>query len=120
MRHVTKKNAADGFYDAGKTLDIELSVTNPRYRTFTLTGLVAGVAVGALVRGAAAHPYAIDASRSSATIEVGKSGAFSFAAGHMHEVLASAITGTIAGRRLRQRHREHQLHDCGALMILIQ
>jgi polyisoprenoid-binding protein YceI len=61
-----------------------------------LTMLVAGVAVGAVVRGAAARPYTIDARRSSATIEVGKSGAFSFAAGHTHEVLAPAMTGTIA------------------------
>jgi polyisoprenoid-binding protein YceI len=61
-----------------------------------LTVLVVGVAVGAIVRGAAARPYTIDAHRSSATIEVGKSGVFSFAAGHTHEVLASAMTGTIA------------------------
>jgi polyisoprenoid-binding protein YceI len=61
-----------------------------------LTMLVVGVAVGAIVRGAAARPYTIDATRSSATIEVGKSGAFSFAAGHTHEVLAPKMTGTIA------------------------
>jgi polyisoprenoid-binding protein YceI len=54
------------------------------------------VAVGAIVRGAAARPYTIDASQSNATIEVGKSGAFSFAAGHTHEVLAPKMTGTIA------------------------
>jgi polyisoprenoid-binding protein YceI len=36
-----------------------------------------------------------DASRSTATIEVGKSGMFSFAAGHTHEVVASGISGTI-------------------------
>jgi polyisoprenoid-binding protein YceI len=61
-----------------------------------LTVLVVGVAVAAAAaRGAATRPYTIDASRSSATIEVGKSGAFSFAAGHTHEVLAPAMTGTI-------------------------
>jgi hypothetical protein len=36
-----------------------------------------------------------DSGRSSATIEVGKSGAFSFVAGHSHEVVAPAIAGTI-------------------------
>jgi len=61
-----------------------------------LTVLVVGIAVGAIVRGAAARSYTIDASRSSATIEVGKSGVFSFAAGHTHEVLAPAMKGTIA------------------------
>jgi polyisoprenoid-binding protein YceI len=54
------------------------------------------VAVAVIVRGAAARPYTIDASQSNATIEVGKSGAFSFAAGHTHEVLAPKMTGTIA------------------------
>jgi polyisoprenoid-binding protein YceI len=62
-----------------------------------LTVLFVGVAVAAaIVRGAASRSYAIDASRSSATIEVGKSGALSFAAGHTHEVLAPTMTGTIA------------------------
>jgi polyisoprenoid-binding protein YceI len=61
-----------------------------------LTVLLVGVAVAVIVRGAAARSYTVDASRSSATIEVGKSGVFSFAAGHTHEVLAPAMTGTIA------------------------
>ncbi|HEY1912580.1 MAG TPA: YceI family protein [Vicinamibacterales bacterium] len=62
-----------------------------------LTALAVGVIVtAAIVRGAAARPYTIDAGRSSATIEVGKSGAFSFAAGHTHEVVASKLAGTIA------------------------
>lgn len=61
-----------------------------------LTVLVVGVAVAAIVRGAGARSYTIDARRSSATIEVGKSGVLSFAAGHTHEVLAPAMTGTIA------------------------
>ncbi len=61
-----------------------------------LTVLVVGAAVVAMVHGAAARSYTIDATRSSATIEVGKSGVFSFAAGHTHEVLAPAMTGTIA------------------------
>lgn len=73
-------------------------MTNARYITLRIAvvTLVVCVTVGAIVRGAAAHPYTIDASRSSATIEVGKSGALSFAAGHTHEVLARAMTGTIA------------------------
>ena len=53
------------------------------------------VAIVAIVRGAASRSYTIDASQSSATIEVGKSGAFSFAAGHTHEVIAPTIAGTI-------------------------
>jgi polyisoprenoid-binding protein YceI len=58
--------------------------------------ITAAAAVAAVVHGAAARPYTIDASRSSATIEVGKSGVFSFAAGHTHEVLAPVTNGTIA------------------------
>ena len=66
-----------------------------RWRS-ALTALVAGVAVAALgVRGAGPRSYTIDPARSSATIEVGKSGAFSFMAGHSHEVVAPAIAGTI-------------------------
>jgi polyisoprenoid-binding protein YceI len=60
-----------------------------------LTVLVVGVAVAAIIGGAAGHSYTIDAGRSKATIEVGKAGAFSFAAGHTHEVVAPKITGTI-------------------------
>jgi len=57
--------------------------------------VVSGIAVVAIVHGAA-RSYTIDSSRSSATIEVGKAGVFSFAAGHTHEVVAPSITGTIA------------------------
>jgi len=57
--------------------------------------VVSGIAVSAIVHGAA-RSYTIDSSRSSATIEVGKAGVFSFAAGHTHEVVAPSITGTIA------------------------
>jgi polyisoprenoid-binding protein YceI len=53
------------------------------------------MAIAALVQGAPPRSYSIDASRSTATIEVGKSGMFSFAAGHTHEVVASGISGTI-------------------------
>jgi polyisoprenoid-binding protein YceI len=64
-------------------------------RGAALTVLVFGVAVAVIARGAAARSYTIDPTRSSATIEVGKAGIFSFAAGHTHEVLAPAMTGTI-------------------------
>ena len=54
-----------------------------------------GVAAAAIVRGGLEHAYSIDSSQSSATIEVGKSGVLSFAAGHTHEVVASRIAGTM-------------------------
>jgi polyisoprenoid-binding protein YceI len=60
-----------------------------------LTVVLCGVAAAAIVSGAAGHTYTIDPSRSRATIEVGKSGALSFAAGHKHEVVASGIAGAI-------------------------
>jgi polyisoprenoid-binding protein YceI len=60
-----------------------------------LTCVACGFAIVATVRGAASRSYTIDSSQSSATIEVGKAGAFSFAAGHTHEVVAPAIAGTI-------------------------
>ena len=65
-----------------------------QYRA-ALTVVLCGVAAAAIVRGAAEQTYTIDASRSRATIEVGKSGALSFAAGHTHEVVASGIAGAI-------------------------
>ena len=60
-----------------------------------MTCVVCGFAIVATVRGAASRSYTIDSSRSSATIEVGKAGAFSFAAGHTHEVIVPSIAGTI-------------------------
>jgi polyisoprenoid-binding protein YceI len=65
-----------------------------RYRSM-LTVLFCGMATAAIVRGAPARSYAIDPGRSRATIEVGKSGVLSFAAGHRHEVVASGISGAI-------------------------
>jgi polyisoprenoid-binding protein YceI len=61
----------------------------------TLAVVAWGVSVVAIVHSAGARSYTIDDRRSSATIEVGKSGALSFAAGHAHEVLAPSMTGTI-------------------------
>ena len=54
-----------------------------------------GVTAAAIVRGAPEHAYSIDSSQSRVTIEVGKSGVLSFAAGHTHEVVASRIAGTM-------------------------
>jgi polyisoprenoid-binding protein YceI len=59
-------------------------------------GLLAlGLAVaGALtVRAAGPRTFDIDASRSRALIEVGKRGAFSFFAGHTHEVESHSVSG---------------------------
>jgi polyisoprenoid-binding protein YceI len=60
-----------------------------------LTCVVYGFAIVATVRGAPSRSYTIDSSQSSATIQVGKAGAFSFAAGHTHEVIVPTIAGTI-------------------------
>jgi polyisoprenoid-binding protein YceI len=51
------------------------------------------MAVAAIAAGGRA--YTVDRARSSATIEVGKAGAFSFAAGHTHEVVAPNVTGAL-------------------------
>ena len=42
-----------------------------------------------------AAPFEIDSIRSRAVIQVGKSGPFSFVAGHTHEVVGSKLTGVI-------------------------
>jgi polyisoprenoid-binding protein YceI len=60
-----------------------------------LTCAVYGFAIVATVLGAPSRSYTIDSSQSSATIQVGKAGAFSFAAGHTHEVIVPTIAGTI-------------------------
>jgi polyisoprenoid-binding protein YceI len=66
-----------------------------KHHRAALTVILCGMAAAAIVRGASEQTYTIDASRSRAMIEVGKSGALSFAAGHTHEVVASEITGAI-------------------------
>jgi len=68
-----------------------MSVFIPR-RIFASVLLILGVAI-AIGRGAGAQTYTIDQARSRATVAVGKSGIFSFAAGHTHEVIAPSITG---------------------------
>jgi len=65
-----------------------------KHHRAALTVVLCGVAAATIVRGAPEQTYTIDASRSRATIEVGKSGALSFAAGHTHEVV-SGIAGAI-------------------------
>jgi len=63
-------------------------------RRVALAIVACGLATAA-ARGAGARSYTIDPARSHATIDVGKSGALSFAAGHTHEVAASGIAGTM-------------------------
>ncbi len=66
-----------------------------KHHRAALTVVLCGVAGAAIVRGAPEQTYTIDVGRSRATIEVGKSGVLSFAAGHKHEVVASGIAGAI-------------------------
>jgi polyisoprenoid-binding protein YceI len=83
-----------------------------------LTVVLCGVAAAAIARGAPARSYTIDSSRSRATIEVGKSGALSFAAGHRHEVVASGIAGTItADVEDPARSTGHVTIDASALRV---
>jgi polyisoprenoid-binding protein YceI len=65
------------------------------HRRWALTIVLYGIAAVAIAHGVPERSYAIDSSRSSASIEVGKAGVLSFAAGHTHEVIASGITGTL-------------------------
>jgi polyisoprenoid-binding protein YceI len=59
-------------------------------------GIVVAQAVSTPARPlAAAAPFEVDSARSRAVIAVGKSGPFSFMAGHTHEVVASKLTGVI-------------------------
>ena len=59
-----------------------------------LTCLIGAIVMAVFLRGAGARSFTIDAAQSRATVEVGKSGVFSFA-GHTHEVEARAVTGTV-------------------------
>lgn len=64
-------------------------------RVTTAVFAVAVVATGAQCRAAgAAQSYRIDSAASQVTIAVGKSGAFSFIAGHTHEVTGPVESGT--------------------------
>jgi len=61
---------------------------------FLLLLLAAGAA--SLASGAGARSFRVDPKASKATIEVGKSGAFSFAAGHSHEVAGPVSAGDVS------------------------
>jgi len=61
---------------------------------FLLLLLAAGAA--SLASGAGARSFRVDPKASKATIEVGKSGAFSFAAGHTHEVAGPVSAGDVS------------------------
>jgi polyisoprenoid-binding protein YceI len=61
-----------------------------------LSGIVSmHAAHGASPRAPGATPFEVDSTRSRAVIQVGKSGPFSFLAGHTHEVVGSTLTGVI-------------------------
>jgi polyisoprenoid-binding protein YceI len=60
-----------------------------------LTAVVALIAAGSVAPGAAARTYRVDPTNSRATIHVGKAGAFSFIAGHTHEVSAPIQSGMV-------------------------
>ena len=53
-----------------------------------LAALTIALAGGLSVRAANPRTFTVDPARSHSVIEVGKSGVFSFAAGHLHEVEA--------------------------------
>jgi polyisoprenoid-binding protein YceI len=78
------------------------SVERRHARRHTSGSIVAGlsaaclVALVILIHGVGTpRSYTIDPAHSRATVEVGKSGVFSFAAGHTHEVEARTIAGTL-------------------------
>lgn len=62
-------------------------------RIFAPVLLVCGVAIAAVALYAEPHTYTVDPGQGHVTIAVGKSGMFSFAAGHKHEVTAPSISG---------------------------
>jgi polyisoprenoid-binding protein YceI len=57
---------------------------------------IAVLLLGLVAAPAAAQTFAIDPASSTTTIEVGKAGLFSFAAGHTHEVKGSIESGSVA------------------------
>jgi polyisoprenoid-binding protein YceI len=60
-----------------------------------VTGAILGAALQTISLTAANQTYTVDPSRSRATIHVGKAGAFSFIAGHTHEVGGPIENGTL-------------------------
>jgi polyisoprenoid-binding protein YceI len=87
-------------------------------RAFLSLLLIAGVAAAAAGRRAGPRTYAIDAGRSRATVAVGKSGLFSFAAGHAHEVVAPSISGRLTVDPADVEHATvHVTIDASALKV---
>ncbi|HZR22361.1 MAG TPA: YceI family protein [Vicinamibacterales bacterium] len=56
-----------------------------------------------------AETYHVDPARSTVTIEVGKAGAFSFMAGHTHEVVGPVTSGTVTFDREHPERSRVQL-----------
>jgi polyisoprenoid-binding protein YceI len=69
-----------------------LSAPKPRFAPGVLAAIAALLFIGAT---GADPPYRVDPARSRATIHVGKAGAFSFIAGHAHEVVGPVESGSI-------------------------
>ena len=68
----------------------------PVVRTHVGLAILAITLVGGLwVRAASPRTFTVDPERSHSLIEVGKSGAFSFVAGHLHEVEAPIASGVV-------------------------
>jgi polyisoprenoid-binding protein YceI len=87
-------------------------------RAFLSLLLIGGVAAAAFGHRAGPRTYAIDAGRSRATIAVGKSGLFSFAAGHPHEVVAPSISGQLTVDPADVAHATvHMTIDASALKV---
>jgi polyisoprenoid-binding protein YceI len=57
--------------------------------------LTAGLLAWPSLAQSAAEPFTVDAAKSRLTIQVGKAGAFSFIAGHTHEVAGPIDSGTV-------------------------
>jgi polyisoprenoid-binding protein YceI len=84
-------------------------------RLLSLVAVVLGAPASAV---GASRSYAVDPMRSRAVIAVGKSGVFSFAAGHTHEVVARVIAGTIDVDRAEPAHARVRLEiDAAALEV---
>jgi polyisoprenoid-binding protein YceI len=65
-------------------------------RRVVWAAVLSPVVMASLLHGASEKSFTIDAARSHATIEVGKSGVLSFAAGHPHEIAVQKVTGTVS------------------------
>jgi len=87
-------------------------------RTLGVGLLICGVAIAAIARNGEGRTYAIDSSRSRATVAVGKSGFLSFAAGHTHEVVAPSVSGRLTVDPADLEHSAvHVTIDASALEV---